>query len=214
MVDGIRSNFILPGLRPALGRGKIVALGVPMKQLRCVGVCLLLAAGVLSASDFGRGTKITVRISTTVSSERSTFGDPVDAVLMDDVVVKGKVIATRGASAHGVVSSATPSTRGKITTPGNVAIRLETIEGTDGTYHLSTNQYTREGREGSHSPLGTGSTGGISIDSVGGVRPQSPVPTMDPNGVTLSGGGPEAIIPAESIISFRAAAISAPVPKK
>jgi hypothetical protein len=40
------------------------------------------------------------------------------------------------------------------------------------------------------------------------------VPTMDPNSVSLSTGGPEAIIPAESIITFRAAAISAPVPKK
>src|SRR4051812_20571126 len=102
-----------------------------MKSLRFVVVSLLLAAGVLSASDFGRGAKITVRISTTVSSDRSTFGDPVEAVLMDDVVVKGKVIATRGAIARGVVSSATPhSTIGRATVPGSVAIRLETIEGT------------------------------------------------------------------------------------
>jgi hypothetical protein len=185
-----------------------------MKNLRFVAVSLLLAAGVLSASDLGRGTKITVRIDTTVSSDRSTFGDPVDAILMDDVVVKGKLIAKKGAVARGVVSSATPSTTGRTSVPGSVAIRLESIEGTDGTYHLSTNQYTREGHGHSRSPFPGGSTGGISIDSVGGVRPQSPVPDMDPNSVSLSTGGPEAIIPAESVVSFRAAAISAPVPKK
>jgi hypothetical protein len=133
---------------------------------------------------------------------------------MDDVVVKGKVIATKGAMARGVVSSATPSTGGKAPMPGSVAIRLETVEGTDGTYHLSTNQYTREGHGRSRSPLPGGTSGDISIDSVGGVRRQFPVPTMDPNGVTLSAGGLDAIIPAESIVSFRAAAISAPVPKK
>src|SRR5437763_8331538 len=102
-----------------------------MKDLRVVVVSLLLASGVLSASDFGHATKITVQISTTVSSDRSTSGDPVDAVLMDDVVVKGKVIATRGAMARGVVSSATPhTTTSRTTVPGSVAIRLETIEGT------------------------------------------------------------------------------------
>ena len=175
---------------------------------------LLLAAGVLSASDFGRGTKITVRVNTMVSSDRSLFGDPVDAVLVDDVVVKGKVIAMKGASARGVVSVADPSIRGKAPAPGTVAIRLETIEGTDGTYHLSTNQYTREGRGRSRSSLPSGSTGGISIDSVGGLQTHPPVPDMDPNGVTLASGGLEAIIPPQTIVSFRAAAISSPVPKK
>ena len=191
-----------------------MALGGNMKNLRFVVVGLLLAAGVVSGSDLGRGTKITVRITTMVSSDRSMFGDPVDAVLIDDLVVKGKMIAAKGASARGVVASATPSTRGRAIIPGSVAIRLETIEGTDGTYHLSTNQYTREGHGQSRSPFPAGSTGGISIDSVGGVRPQSPVPEVDPNSVSISTGGPEAIIPAESVITFRAAAISPPVPKK
>jgi hypothetical protein len=185
-----------------------------MKNLRLGFAFMVLVAATLPASDFGRGTKITVRLNTAVSSDRSRFGDPVEAVLLDDLVVKGKVIATKGAIAHGIVSSATPSMRRRTTVPGNVAIRLETIEGTNGTYHLSTNQYSREGHGQSRSPFPGGSSAGISIDSVGGVRPQSPVPDMDPNSVSLSTGGPEAIIPAESIVSFRAAAISEPVPKK
>jgi hypothetical protein len=185
-----------------------------MRTLRCGLTILLLATCNLFAGDFGRGAKITVRISTTVSSDRSTFGDPVDAVLVNDLVVNGKLVAPKGSPAHGTVSAVDHSVTGRTTLPGSVSIRLETIDAPDGTYHLSTNQYTREGRNRSRSPLGKGSTGGISIDSVGGIQPQSPIPVQnDPQGATLATGGLEAIIPAQSIITFKAAAISRPGPR-
>ena len=178
-----------------------------MKSLN-VAVALVVLAGTLFAGDFGKGSKSTVRLTTTVSSDGSTFGDPIDAVLVNDVVINGKVIASKGAAAHGIVSSANRSTGGRISAPGSVSIRLETLDGSDGTYHLSTSTYTREGRGHSPSPFPGGSTGGISIDTVGGVHPQSPVPVQDPNSVTLATGGPEAIIPAETVVTFKAVAIS------
>ena len=182
-----------------------------MKNLRFGLAILLLATCNLFAGDFGRGAKITVRISSTVSSDRSTFGDPVDAVLVNDLVVDGKVVARAGSVARGIVSGADASQRGKPPRPGSVSIRMDTIETPDGTYHLSTNQYRREGRGGSRSPLPGRTGGGISIDSAGGIQPQSPIPQLgDPNGVTMAAGGLEAIIPAQSILTFKAAAISGP----
>lgn len=170
---------------------------------------LLLATANLLATDIPRGAKITVRTSNAVSSNRSVFGDPVEAVLVNDLVVNGKVIAVSGALVHGVVSSADPSTSGKFSSPGSVAIRLETVETSEGTYHLSTNQYTRQGRGRSRSPLGDAG-GSVSIGSVGGVQTQSPFPVPDPNGVSLGSSGPEAMIPANSVITFKTAAISKP----
>jgi len=184
-----------------------------MRNLRFGLAILLLAPCSLFASDFGRGAKITVRTSTTVSSDRSMFGDPVDAVLVNDLVVNGKLVAPKGSSAHGIVSAADRSTTGRATLPGSVSIRLETIDAPGGACHLSASQYTRQGRGRSRSPISSGSSGGISIDSGGGIQAQSPVPVQDPNGVSLATGEAEAIIPAESIITFKAAAISCPAPK-
>jgi len=182
-----------------------------MRVLRFVLLILIVAASV-SASDISRGAKLKVRTSAMVSSDRSLFGDPVDAVLVEDLIVKGKIIASEGALAHGIVSSATPSRSGRLSSPGSVSIRLETIETSQGTYHLSTNQYTRQGKGSSRSPVSTGG-GGISIDSVGGVQTQPTYPGADPSEGISVGGGPEALIPSQSVITFKVAAISSEAQK-
>ena len=177
-------------------------------------IALLLATANLWAGEKLKGSKIMVRTTTQVSSDQSMLGDPVEGVLVNDLVVNGKLIAPSGASVRGTVSEATPSRRGKTEMPGSVSIRMETIETSEATYHLSTNEYTREGRGRSQSPFGS-SRGGVSVDSVGGVRPQSPIPNLgDPNSVTIASGGLEAIIPSQTIVTFKASAISSPDKKK
>ena len=185
-----------------------------MRKLRFALPVFLLAAASLFATDIPRGTKITVRTNTMVTSDRSFVGDPVDVVLVNDLVVNGKLIARKGAAAQGTISAVEPSTRGKVDLPGSVSIRLETLETPEGTYHLSTNEYTRQGRGRSRSPIPQGTGGGISVDSVGGVQRQSPFPVPDATAVTLATGGLEATIPPESIITFKVAAVSSSVPKK
>ncbi len=181
-----------------------------MKTLHLGLAILLFAAGNLSASDLGRDAKITVRTSTTLRSDRSTPGDIVSVVLVKDFVVDGKLIAPKGSRAEGAVYSSSGARRdpkGEIVAPGFISIKLERIDAPGGTNHLSTNQYTRQGR--GRAPIPGRSTG-ISIDSVGGVQPQSTIPLPDdPTGISVA-GGPEAIIPAQSIISFKVAAISRP----
>jgi len=183
-----------------------------MKSLR-LGLPLLLFVSIVFAQDIPKGTKVSIRTTSIVSSERSVAGDPVDAVLANDLVVNGKVIAREGDVARASVSFADPSRSGQFSAPGSVAIRLDTVETSEGTYHLSTNQYTRQGQGRGRSAIPGGLGGGVSVDSVGGIRRQSPFPAPDASNVNIGGTGPEAIIPPQSVITFKVAAVSKPVPK-
>lgn len=178
-----------------------------MQILRLSISALLLAAIPLFADEIPNGTKIAIRTSAVVSSNRSEAGDSVDAVLADDLVVKGKQIAPQGAVAHVVVVYADPSRGGKMPWPGTVSIRLESIETSQGIYHLSTNQYTRRGHGGSGSTVERGV--GISVDSVGGVQRQPGRPLPDASSVNVT-SDPEAVIPAQSVLTFKTAGVSHP----
>src|SRR5262245_1535429 len=124
-----------------------------MRQGR-LGLTFLLTATIsLFAGDFGRASTISVRISGTVSADCSMIGEPVEAVMVNCASANGKLIAPAGSRAHGIVSAAEHSVQGKASFPGSVSIRLETIDTEKGAYHLSTNQYTREGRGRSNSPF-------------------------------------------------------------
>ena len=182
-----------------------------MRSLRFSPILVVFLASALFASDFGRGAKVTVRTETTVRSDQSTFGDPVDVVLVNDLAVNGKVIAPRGSVAHGTVSSVERSVRGKASIPGSISIRLETIDAPEGKYRVTTNPYTREGKGRSNSPFPDSSTGGVTIDSTGGVQTRSPVPTQDdPGSLSVSTGGLEAVIPVGTVITFKASTIVRP----
>ena len=181
-------------------------------QARVVLPLFLVVVATAFGQDIPKGAKIGVRTKTLVSSDQNYAGDPVDAVLASDLVVSGKVIAHEGDTARCIVAFAEPSRSGKFSSPGSVALRLDTIDTPEGTYHLSTNQYTRQGQGSGRSPISPGSGGGISVDSVGGIQKQSPFPTHETNGVSF-GGGPEAIIPPQILITFKAVAISKLVPK-
>jgi hypothetical protein len=180
-----------------------------------VSFVVLLVALVSStfAQEIPKGFKVRIRTNTAVSSDRNVAGDPVDAVLAEDLAVKGKVIAHEGDPVRASVAFADPSRSGRFSEPGSIAIRLDTIETSEGTYHLSSNQYTRQGQGRGRSAIPGGPGGGVSIDSVGGLHKQSPFPTPDASDVNIGGTGPEAIIPPQSLITFKIAAVSKPVPK-
>jgi hypothetical protein len=181
-----------------------------MKSRVLVPLIVVVIMTAAFAQEISKGTKIEVRTKTLVSSDRNYAGDPVDATLARDVVVNGKVIAHEGDPARCIVAFADPSRGGRSGSPGSVALRLDTIETPEGTYHVSTSQYTRQGQGRGRSPFPSG--GGISVDSAGGIQRQSPFPSPETNGVSFGGGG-EAIIPPEIVITFKAAAISKLVPK-
>ena len=178
---------------------QIQRLGLPV---------LLLAAVSLFGDEIPSGTKIVIRTNTMVSSDRSQSGDPVEAVLVDDLIVKGKRIASKGAVAHAIIVYADPSRSGRAPLPGSIGIRLESIETSQGIYHLSTNQYTRQGHG---RPVTTPIGGvGISIDP-GGVQRQPTQPLPDTSSVSVT-SNPEVVIPAGSVVTFKTSGVSRPQP--
>ncbi len=184
-----------------------------MKNRFILPLFLFATALNLFGSDIPKGNKISIRTGALISSDRNVAGDNVDAVLASDVVVNGQVIAHEGDKVGASVAFADPSRSGKFSSPGSVAIRLDTIETPEGTYHLSTNQYTRQGQGRGRSAIPGGPGGGVSIGSVGGVQTRSPFPVPDSSGVSVGGSGPEAVIPPQSVLTFKTSAISKLVPK-
>jgi hypothetical protein len=188
-----------------------ILVAVHAMQLLRLGLPILLFASIpLFGDEIPSGTKIVIRTNTMVSSDQSQSGDPVDAVLADDLIVKGKRIAPEGAVAHAIVVYADPSRGGKMPLPGSVSLRLESIETSQGIYRLSTNQYTRQGHgRPVTTPIGGA---GISIDSGGGVHRQPTPGLPDSSSVSVT-SNPEAVIPAQSVITFKTSGVSRPKPK-
>src|ERR1700752_2723251 len=108
-----------------------------MRILKSFTLLLLLAVvPALAADDLPRGTKITVRIKTTLNSDSVTPGDPFEATLDHDIVINGKTIAAEGATARGRVDSADSSNGGQ--TSGLLIIRLTEVETKDAIYNFTT----------------------------------------------------------------------------
>jgi hypothetical protein len=172
-----------------------------MRFLKLVPLLLLLAAlPMLAADDLPRGTKITVRIKTNLSSDNNTPGDSFEAVLDHDVVVNGKTIAAEGATARGRVDTADSSNGGQ--TAGLLIIRLTEVETKDAIYNLTTSTYTRQG----HGRNGSRNRPGSISDTISGIgHPNSP-PDIDMGGSIGKGSGPVALIPPETVVTFRTTA--------
>jgi hypothetical protein len=97
------------------------------RSLTLVVVCVL--ALTLSASAaIPVGTKVTVRLGQAISSETAHTGDTWDGTLANDLVVNGQTIAKAGDPVKGKVTYAKSS--GRLKTPGQVTIRLTSVNGT------------------------------------------------------------------------------------
>jgi hypothetical protein len=98
--------------------------------VRSVATILVLALGLMmsaSAVEIPAGSRVTVRLGQSLSSERSRTGDTFDASLVNDLVVNGNTVAKAGASCKGKVTYAKDS--GRLHEPGALTIRLTSIDG-------------------------------------------------------------------------------------
>src|SRR5207302_11132051 len=80
-----------------------------------------------SASEIPAGTRVTVRLAQSLSSERSRTGDTFDASLVKDLIINGTTVAKAGAPVKGKVTYAKDS--GRLKTPGALTLRLASIDG-------------------------------------------------------------------------------------
>jgi len=175
------------------------------------GYCMafLLTLGILaSAQTVPAGTRITVRTDSQINSASADVGQSFRSNLVRDLVVDGKTVAKAGAPAKGKVTYAKSS--GRLHAPGQVTIRLTSIQLTNGkTLPVSTSGFRAKGKSHTKSnvtKIGGGAAGGALIGGLAGGGKGALIGTAvgagAGTGVAAATGKEEAVIPAETAITF------------
>ena len=173
------------------------------KRVFTVALMIVLTASLAIASEFPAGTRFTVRVSNELSSGHNHAGDAWEGVLTRDVVVKGKVVARAGSTVRGKVTDAKSS--GRLKAPGILSIRLTSVNGKA----VSTRSLSRKGKSHTKSnatKIGGGAAAGALIGALAGGGKGAAIGTVAGagagTGVAAATGKMEAVIPAESTLTF------------
>jgi len=159
------------------------------------------------AQTIPSGTHLTVRIRQEISSGTAKVGDRFDATLARDLVVKGKTIAKAGAPARGKVTLAKSS--GRLHAPGQLSVRLTSIQVAGKMVPVSTSSYHLEGKSHTKSnvtKIGGGAAVGALIGGIAGGGKGAAIGAgaggAAGTGLAAATGKQEAIIPAEKTVAF------------
>jgi hypothetical protein len=169
-----------------------------------VSLALILSS---FAQTIPAGTHISVRTVQELTSGTAKVGDRFDATLARDLVVGGKTIAKAGSPARGKVTLAKSS--GRLHAPGQISVRLTSIQAEGKTIALSTGSYHLEGKSHAKSnatKIGGGAALGALIGGIAGGGKGAAIGAgaggAAGTGVAAATGKEEAIIPAEKTLSF------------
>lgn len=174
-----------------------------LRKLFSASLVVLLFVAAAAAQGFPAGTRYTVRVNHELSSGTANAGDAWDGVLTQDVVSNGKTLAKSGAPVRGKVVSAKSS--GRLHAPGILSIRLTQVDGK----LVSTGSRTFQGKSHKKSnitKIGGGAAAGALIGGLAGggkgALIGSAVGAGAGTGVAAATGKMEAVVPAESALSF------------
>jgi hypothetical protein len=173
------------------------------KKLWSALACVCLMSLSMFAAEVPAGTKITVRVGHELSSGTSKAGETFDGSLAQDLVVNGRTVARSGAPVRGRVTSSKSS--GRLHAPGELAIRLTSVDGQPvttaskffkGKSHTKSNAYKIGGGAAAGALIGglAGGGKGAAIGTVAGAGAGT--------GVAAATGKMEAVVPAESALTF------------
>ena len=178
-------------------------LGKSVKLIASTVLLTLLSA----AQTIPAGTHISVRTGQEISSGTAKVGDRFDATLTRALVVGGKTLAKAGAPARGKVTAAKSS--GRLHAPGQLSIRLTSVEANGKMVPISTGSYHVEGKSHTKSnatKIGGGAALGALIGGIAGGGKGAAIGAgaggAAGTGVAAATGKEEAIIPAEKALSF------------
>ena len=168
----------------------------------------VLAFSLIAATQtIPTGTKLTVRIGSEISSGSAKVGDRFEGSLTHNLVVNGKTIAKSGSTVHGKVTSAKSS--GRLHAPGQLSIRLTSVNAGGKTIPISTGSYHVQGKghgKGNATKIGGGAAAGALIGALAGggkgAAIGAGVGAGAGTGVAVATGKEEAVIPAEKSITF------------
>jgi hypothetical protein len=176
------------------------------KTLKFTTLLVLLCA-FAAAQSIPAGTRITVRSGSEISSASAKAGESWEGTLARDLVVGGKTIAKKGDPVHGTVTSSKSS--GRLHAPGQLAIRLKSIENGGRTITVRTSSYHVAGKDQTKKSVveaGGGTAAGAVIGALAGGGKGAAIGALAGGaagtGVAAATGKREAVIRAESAITF------------
>jgi hypothetical protein len=163
----------------------------------------LFAVTSADAQSIPAGSRLQVRLGTTLSSGSSHAGETFDGTLANDVVVNGRTVARAGEPVKGKVTYVKPS--GRLHAPGQITVRLTSVGG----QAVHTTAVSRKGKghtKSNATKIGGGAAAGAIIGAIAGGGKGAAIGTLAGGaagtGVAAATGKQEAVIPAESALSF------------
>jgi hypothetical protein len=168
---------------------------------------ILLLLSVAAAETIPSGTKLTVRLESEISSATAEAGQSFDATLARNLVVKGKTLAKQGARVRGKVTLAKSS--GRLHAPGELTLRLTGVEINGKMVAISSSAYRAQGKghtKGNAEKIGGGAAAGAIIGALAGGGKGAAIGSVvgagAGTGVAAATGKEEAIVPAETALTF------------
>jgi hypothetical protein len=171
-------------------------------------IVFLLTLGMLaSAETIPAGTHITVRTDSQINSKTAHAGQSFNANLARDLVVNGKTLAKAGAPAKGKVTYV--KTSGRLHAPGEITLRLSSVEIAGKMVPVSTSGFHAKGKSHTKSnvtKIGGGAAAGALIGGLAGGGKGALIGTAAGagagTGVAAATGKEEAVVHAETVITF------------
>ena len=172
------------------------------------GFAITLALALVAAAEtIPAGAHLTVRLGQELSSATAKTGEGFQGTLTHDVVVNGKTVAKAGSRVHGTVTNAKSS--GRLHAPGQLSLRLTSIDMDGKAVPIHTTAVARKGKSHTKSnatKIGGGAAAGALIGGLAGGGKGALIGAgaggAAGTGVAAATGKQEAVIPAETALSF------------
>ena len=175
---------------------------------------IVLLAVVASAETIPAGTRLTIRTGSEISSGTAKVGDRFEGTLTKSLMVNGQAVAKAGAPVRGKVTLAKSS--GRLHAPGQLSVRLTSVEVNGKMVAISTGSYHLEGKshtKGNAEKIGGGAGAGALIGALAGGGKGAAIGGLvgagAGTGVAAATGKEEAVIPAEKTLTFTTSAAAA-----
>jgi len=176
------------------------------KTLKFTGLLVLLGA-FAAAQSIPSGTRITVRCSSEISSATAKAGEKWDGVLAQDLRVGGRTVAKSGDPVRGTVTSAKSS--GRLHAPGQLSVRLTSVQVDGKSIAVQSSSFHVAGKDQTKSSAikaGGGTAAGAVIGALAGGGKGAAIGALAGagagTGLAAATGKREAVIKAESVITF------------
>ncbi|MBV6429964.1 MAG: hypothetical protein IANPNBLG_00067 [Bryobacteraceae bacterium] len=154
------------------------------------------------------GTVLRVRTNTALSTKTSQTGDRFTATLAEPLVAGGRTIAPRGAQVEGRIADSDPG--GRVKGKARISIRLTSVDVNGAPLAVSTGAFTQTARatkKKDATKIGIGSGIGAAIGAIAGGGRGAAIGAAAGagagTGVVLGTRGDPAVIPSESVLTFR-----------